>query len=141
MKLLPIGALSCLIAAALAPLDALAAFVESKELARGDVQSSIENAIADLTGGQVVLNRIVAIYQPSQTNLKENSETVQNIAFVLATLSGSIPQAGGVPFVYDDTIEQIFCQQTTNDRWLCFFSVLGSLVGSSGVDSFFFLEE
>jgi hypothetical protein len=28
-----------------------------------------------------------------------------------------------------------------NDRWMCSFSVLGSLVGTPGVNSFFFLEE
>jgi hypothetical protein len=144
MKVLGNGFACSLLAAVMlkfAAGEASAAFVTKEELDRRDVGASVEAALADLAGGQVVLNQIVAVYQPAQTNLKQNSKSVQNVAVIYASLSGSIPQPGGVPFVYDDDIEQIFCQQATNERWMCFFSVLGSLTGAAGVNSFFFLEE
>jgi Na+-transporting methylmalonyl-CoA/oxaloacetate decarboxylase gamma subunit len=144
MKVLGNGFVFSLLAAAIlafATAEVSAAFVKKEELDRGDVEAPVEAAVEDLAGDQVALNRIVAVYQPTQTNLKENSKTVQNIALIYASLSGSIPQPGGVPFVYDDDIEQIFCLQATNDRWMCSFSVLGSLVGTPGVNSLFFLEE
>jgi hypothetical protein len=90
MKVLGNGFVFSLLAAAIlafATAEVSAAFVKKEELDRGDVEAPVEAAVEDLAGDQVALNRIVAVYQPTQTNLKENSKTVQNIALIYASLS------------------------------------------------------
>ena len=105
-----------LLAMLLGTSDAGAEFVTKPKLARADVQTSVAEALRDLTGNQLSLLEIVGVFQPGQTQLNPRSTTVNNVAAILASLSGTVTAFGGVPIVYDGNIEQVICNQLTNNR-------------------------